>query len=223
MRPRTRRSILILNEALDPVGIRNRVRIPLLDGEASGLFVSFTGLAPGEEHFAVALGTPDPDQPLVRVHSECITGDVFASQLCDCGRQLQEAIRRLARDGGYLVYLRQEGRGIGLYAKLDAYELQQRGFDTFEANNHLNYPDDPRDFGCAAAMLRALGVRRARLLTNNPSKVEQLERHGIAIAETIPTGVYVNHHNRAYLQAKIRKHRHLIALADDKEPGSDAA
>ena len=212
-----------MNVISDPVAIRNRVRIPLLDGEASGLFISFTGFAPGEEHFAVALGTPDPEQPLVRVHSECITGDVFASQLCDCGHQLKESIRRLARDGGYLVYLRQEGRGIGLYAKLDAYELQQRGFDTFEANNRLNYPEDPRDFGGAAAMLRALGVRRARLLTNNPGKVEQLERHGIAVAEAIPTGVYANPHNRAYLQAKISKHRHRIALIDGKEPSSDAA
>jgi len=212
-----------VNRPPDPVEIRNRVRIPLLDGEASGLFVSFAGLAPGEEHFAVALGTPDPVQPLVRVHSECITGDVFASQLCDCGQQLKEAIRRLHRDGGYLVYLRQEGRGIGLYAKLDAYELQGRGLDTYEANNHLNFPDDPRDFGCAAAMLRALGVARVRLLTNNPGKVEQLERHGIAVAETIPTGVFVNRHNRAYLQAKVRKHRHRIALAEAKEPSPDAA
>ena len=207
----------------DPVGIRNRVRVPLLDGEASGLFVSFTGFTPAEEHFAIVLGTPDPDQPLVRLHSECITGDVFGSQLCDCGHQLKEAVRRLARDGGYLLYLRQEGRGIGLYAKLDAYELQQRGLDTFEANNHLNYADDPRDFGGAAAMLRALGARRVRLLTNNPGKVEQLERHGIAVAETIPTGVYVNPRNRAYLQAKIRKHRHRIALVDGQEPGPDAA
>jgi GTP cyclohydrolase II len=203
------------------VSVRNRVSIPILNGEVTGLFHGFTGFARSEEHFAVAFGSPNADLPLVRVHSECITGDLFGSQLCDCGPQLHEAIHRLDREGGYLLYLRQEGRGIGLYAKLDAYLLQARGLDTYEANNRLNYPDDLRDFACAADMLRALGVGRVRLLTNNPVKVEQLKANGIEVVESVPTGVHVNRHNWHYLQAKALRHHELVGLADHVRSGSD--
>src|SRR4029079_9707069 len=145
------------------------------------------GFAPAEEHFAIVLGTPDPDLPLVRLHSECITGDVFGSQLCDCVHQLKEAVRRLAREGGYLLYLRQEGRGIGLYAKLDAYQLQSEGLDTYAANVALGYAADERDYAAAAQMLLALGLPTVRLLSNNPDKSVQLNRHGVTVVEEVPT------------------------------------
>jgi GTP cyclohydrolase II len=193
------------------IRVRNRIAIPILDGRSRGLFCSFVGFGRYEEHFAIAIGEPAGGPPLVRIHSECITGDVFGSELCDCGKQLREAMDRLDAEGGYLLYLRQEGRGIGLYAKLDAYELQANGLDTFEANRRLNLPDDARDFGCAAEMLRALGAARIRLLTNNPAKVEQLAAHGIEVAEVVSTGVFASPHNRRYLEAKTR-HRHRIEL-----------
>lgn len=155
---------------------------------------------------------PGAQPPLVRVHSECLTGDVFGSLLCDCGPQLHEAISCFAREGGILLYLRQEGRGIGLYAKLSAYALQKKGLDTFEANRHLNLPEDARSFEPAAQMLSALGVPRVRLLTNNPDKASQLERYGIGIESTIPTGVYLNPNNRRYLEAKVRHKQHTIPL-----------
>lgn len=191
--------------------MRNRIAIPILDGRAHGIFCSFAGFGRHEEHFAIAVGETKARQPLVRIHSECITGDVFGSQLCDCGKQLSEALDLMQAEGGYLLYLRQEGRGIGLYAKLDAYELQANGLDTFEANRHLRLPDDARDFGCAAQMLHALDVHRIRLLTNNPAKVEQLAAHGIDVAEVVSTGVFTTPHNRRYLEAKTR-YRHRIEL-----------
>lgn len=198
--------------------VRRRVEIPIGEGGMRGIFISFDDLPDGREHFAVALGRIDPDQPpLVRLHSECMTGDVFGSHRCDCGPQLREALYRLHTEGGYLLYLRQEGRGIGLYAKFDAYHLQSQGLDTYEANRHLNYPDDMRSYDSAAAMLKALDVPAVRLLTNNPDKAAQLQAHGIEVVKRVPTGLYVTAHNRRYLEAKVRRTRHsLVGLGDSQ-------
>lgn len=190
---------------------RTPVSIPLGPSGEPAEFVGFDGLD-GLEHIAIRFAgrNPDPEKPvLVRLHSECLTGDIFSSNRCDCGEQLHEAIGLLSEEGGILLYLRQEGRGIGLYAKLDAYRLQDQGIDTYEANRWLNLPEDARNYTIGARMLQALGVTRIRLLTNNPDKVTQLEAAGIEIAEVRRTGVYVSDANRAYLQAKAR-HRHTI-------------
>lgn len=174
-------------------------------------FIGFDGLDDAE-HIAIRIRgrSPDLSRPaLVRLHSECLTGDIFGSARCDCGRQLQEAVEQMAEDGGIVLYLRQEGRGIGLYAKLDAYRLQDRGFDTYAANRQLNLPEDARNFGLAAQMLLALNIRRIRLLTNNPEKVRQLRAAGIKIVEIRRTSVFVTDGNRAYLQAKLA-HHHML-------------
>ena len=202
-----------LNPAtLNQVTIRTSVDIPIRGGRFTATFISFVGLADGKEHLALRLGQPDPVAPLVRLHSECMTGDLFGSQLCDCGPQLDEALARCAAEGGYVLYLRQEGRGIGLYAKLDAYLLQEKWHvDTFEANHQLHYPDDLRDYGVAAQMLRALDVGAIRLLTNNPDKVSQLQAAGIAVVERVPTGVFVNPRNIFYLRTKAAHAGHALA------------
>src|SRR5690349_8516197 len=158
--------------------VRTRVRIPLRFGDGytvSAEAVTFHGLADGEEHLALVLGDPTSwDVPLVRMHSECLTGDVFGSARCDCGPQLREAVERIAATGGVLLYLRQEGRGIGLYNKLDAYALQDTGLDTYQANTALGLPEDGRDYTAAAQMLAVLNVTELDLLTNNPDKARQL-------------------------------------------------
>src|SRR5918994_7352942 len=170
--------------------IRTQVTVPLrlADGYVTEARVfSFDGLVDGREHLTFGLGDlaaarpPGgyPRTPLVRPHSECLTGDVFSSQRCDCGPQLREAVERITVAGGYLLYLRQEGRGIGLYDKLDAYALQDTGLDTYEANVALGHAPDERDYTVAAQMLRALGVSTLALLSNNPDKATQLERLGL--------------------------------------------
>ena len=190
-----------------------RVRLPVTLAGAStssARLISFDGLADGGEHLAVGLGDragagtarAREDPPLVRLHSECLTGDVLGSRRCDCGPQLRESVQRITAAGGYLLYLRQEGRGIGLYAKLDAYVLQDAGLDTYQANEALGYPADGRDYTVAAQMLLALGERRIRLLSNNPDKAEQLEALGVEVVERVPTGVHVSPANRSYLMAK---------------------
>lgn len=196
--------------------IRTQVRLPvrLPDGRVTtGTLVSFEGLADGREHVALALGdapvpsgTEPPGVPLVRLHSECLTGDVLGSRRCDCGPQLDDSLDLLATVGGYLLYLRQEGRGIGLYAKIDAYRLQDSGLDTFDANLALGYPEDARDYTVAAQMLAALGVGRVRLLTNNPDKTEQLSRLGIEVVEQVPMTMHVTPSNADYLAAKAIRH-----------------
>jgi len=196
--------------------VRTTVRLPIVlkDGRSVDAQMStFDGLRDGLEHFALKLGRP-AGVPLVRVHSECLTGDVFGSARCDCGPQLTEALARIERHGGYLLYMRQEGRGIGLYSKLDAYRLQELDLDTFAANRALGRADDERDYGAAADMLAALGVARITLLSNNPDKREQLEAAGIAVDTLLPTGVYVGPHNRQYLEAKVRHSSHTIDLEE---------
>jgi GTP cyclohydrolase II len=181
-----------------------------------GQIMSFSGLGDSGEHFALKLGTPDLVSPLVRLHSECVTGDVFGSARCDCGPQLAEALLRLNDSGGYLLYLRQEGRGIGLYRKLDAYRLQDAGHDTYAANRALGHRDDERSYDVAVAMLRALSVDRIKLLSNNPDKKMQLENAGIIVDSLLPTGVFVADHNRRYLEAKVRHTRHTIVLPNSE-------
>ncbi|WP_250622762.1 GTP cyclohydrolase II RibA [Pinirhizobacter soli] len=201
--------------------IRSIVKIPLGAADVDADFITFHGLPDSAEHVAIRVGVPGADTPLVRIHSECLTGDVFASRRCDCGDQLAEALSRFGQDGGYLLYLRQEGRGIGLYAKLEAYVLQSKGADTFEANRMLSLPDDARDFSCAAAMLRTLGVGKCRLLTNNPDKVTALQMHGIdTVAQC--TGVFINDNNRRYIEAKVRKKNHAMVIGDDAEVRDEA-
>lgn len=172
---------------------------------------TFTGLSDGEQHLAIRLGEPDPDcRPLVRMHSECLLGDVFGSRRCDCGPQLEEAVERLSDVGGWLLYLRQEGRGIGLYNKLEAYALQDTGLNTFEANVHLGFPADARDYRVAAEMLSALHIPSVDLLTNNPEKVGQLRAYGIDVGAVVPTGTFENTNNHRYLQAKAEHAHHTL-------------
>lgn len=165
----------------------------------------------GSTHLALVHGEIDPDSPvLVRVHSECLTGDVFASRRCDCGSQLHTAMRRVAAEGGVILYLRQEGRGIGLSAKLHAYKLQEQGLDTVEANIRLGFPPDLRDYGIGAQILRDLGVRHLRLLTNNPKKIIGLEGHGLDVAEQVPISIAPNETNAFYLATKRDKMGHTL-------------
>ncbi|MCD9145501.1 GTP cyclohydrolase II [Streptomyces albireticuli] len=203
--------------------IRNEVRIPLHLGGGPALdatVATFDGLPDGLEHLAVRFPAAPPPRasrsgaapPLVRLHSECMTGDVFGSARCDCGPQLHEALRQVATAGGCLLYLRQEGRGIGLYNKLDAYRLQDGGLDTYAANRALGLADDLRDYTGAAWMLRALGHEEIDLLTNNPDKPAQLSAHGIRVRRVVPTGVFANRHNLRYLTAKVTRTAHTIDL-----------
>ena len=162
-------------------------------------------------HLALTRGNIDPDTPiLVRVHSECLTGDVFSSRRCDCGSQLHTALDHISKDGGVLLYLRQEGRGIGLSAKIQAYKLQEKGFDTVEANEKLGFPSDLRHYGMGAQILHDLGVRKIRLLTNNPKKVVGLEGYGLEIIDQVPIRSETNPHNERYLQTKRDKLGHHL-------------
>ena len=186
-----------------------RARLPL-EGLPPSQMVSFRDPASGEDHVALIVGAFGGKPPLVRLHSECLTGDVFGSLKCDCGPQLKEALRILGDEGGgVLLYLRQEGRGIGLANKLRAYALQDRGLDTVDANRRLGFADDARDYAMAAAMLRALGIDAVRLLTNNPGKVAGLERAGIAVVERVAHHMPVNPHNADYLATKRARSGHL--------------
>jgi GTP cyclohydrolase II len=197
---------------------RSRVRVPLRFGDGYSVdseLVTFHGLADGQEHVAVVLGDPAPGTvPLVRLHSECLTGDVFGSARCDCGPQLREAVERIAERGGVLLYLRQEGRGIGLYNKLDAYALQDQGLDTYAANTALGLPEDDRDYTAAAQMLRSLGIGSLDLLSNNPDKAGQLRDLGIDVHDRVPTGVFTTAHNVRYLRAKVLQTQHTLPLGE---------
>ncbi|MFV0448917.1 MAG: GTP cyclohydrolase II [Vibrio sp.] len=194
-----------------------RARVDFKVGAKSSIdaeILSFKGLETDKEHVAVIFKSVDKSQavPLVRMHSECLTGDVFHSSRCDCGEQLEETIEKMGELGGIILYLRQEGRGIGLYNKIDAYLLQSQGMNTYEANNHLGFGDDLRDFTEAAQMLKALGVLKIRLITNNPKKVKELKEHGIEIVEVVNTAAHIKSGNENYLKAKILHGKHNLKL-----------
>ena len=188
-----------------------QARVPL-DGAEETLMIAFRPRDGGCEHLALVIGSPSPDKPvLTRLHSECFTGDLLGSLRCDCGDQLRGAIAEIDRaGGGLLLYLAQEGRGIGLVNKLRAYELQDRGFDTVDANEQLGFEADERLYLPAAQMLRELGFPQVRLLTNNPGKVDGLVRHGIDVVERVPHRFPVNPHNAAYLRTKAARGGHLF-------------
>jgi GTP cyclohydrolase II len=207
--------------------IRTHVSVPLRfpDGySTTARVISFDGLVDGREHLALGLGSWAQTAavrrtPLVRPHSECLTGDVFGSQRCDCGPQLRESVERIAARGGYLLYLRQEGRGIGLYDKLDAYALQDEGLDTYEANVALGHGADERDYTVAGQMLQALGVNRLALLSNNPDKAAQLRRLGFTLTERVPTRVHLSPSNARYLVTKAIRGAHALNLFPTEPPG----
>ena len=173
----------------------------------------------GKEHLALTLGDLDNEKPvLARIHSECLTGDALFSLRCDCGFQLQEALKRIATEGhGALFYLRQEGRGIGLLNKIRAYHLQDAGADTVEANEQLGFEADMRDYSMLPSMLEHLGVKSVRLMTNNPRKVDAFTSYGIKVDERIPLTTGLNPHNASYLDTKANKLGHLMKAEDFKE------
>ena len=175
-----------------------------------------------KEHLALVLGDVAGENVLVRIHSECFTGDVLGSRRCDCGEQLHQAMERIAAEGrGVVVYLRQEGRGIGLLEKLKAYNLQDQGYDTVEANLILGHQADEREYDVGVAILRDLGVKSVRLLTNNPEKIEALEALGIRVVERVPVIAEVHEDNRAYLETKARRMRHLLDFGHHLVPRQD--
>lgn len=193
-----------------------RARVSLKVGPQSNIsaeVVTFTDFSKDNEHIALIFKNADQEQeaPLVRMHSECLTGDVFNSSRCDCGEQLNETIEMMAEKGGIILYLRQEGRGIGLYNKMDAYVLQSQGMDTYQANTHLGFPEDARSFDHAITMLKAIDVTNIRLITNNPKKVNALKDH-INIAEQVNTKLHLKEDNDSYLRAKKKLGNHSLQI-----------
>lgn len=186
-------------------------RVPLSVSEAGRLHV-FRPEDGGEEHYAIEIGRPDRAKPVLsRLHSACFTGDLIGSLKCDCGPQLRAALGQMGAEGhGILLYLNQEGRGIGLANKMRAYSLQDQGFDTVEANHRLGFEDDERDFRLGADILKSLGFSAVRLLTNNPGKVAMMEASGVRVTEQVPLKVGENRHNTAYLKTKAAKSGHLL-------------
>lgn len=208
-----------VDNRLDPESTAQRVAKVAMPTEY-GVFsmIGYRNLADGSEHLALVYGDPASNSsPLVRVHSECFTGDVLGSLRCDCGPQLDSALRAIVADGaGVVVYLRQEGRGIGLLNKLRAYELQERGFDTVEANLALGFVEDGRDYRIGADILRDLGISSIRLLSNNPEKLSALSSYGIAVSERVPLVIQPVPENRRYMETKESKMGHLYRLADSR-------
>ena len=198
-----------MNALSTDLAVVTQTRLPTRHGDF--IMTGFSAFADGQEHVALVRGdVRGKGDVQVRLHSECLTGDVFGSRRCDCGPQLDLAMQRIAQAGtGAILYLRQEGRGIGLGNKLKAYALQDTGMDTVEANHALGWPDDARDFAPAVHMLRALGVYGVRLLTNNPRKVAALEAAGFAV-ERVPLMVCAGAENAQYLQTKARKLGHML-------------
>ena len=192
------------------------VRMPTEFGEFR--MIGYTNAVDQAEHVALVMGEPDAERPcLVRVHSECLTGDVFTSRRCDCGSQLHAAMRQVAEAGeGVVLYLRQEGRGIGLLNKLKAYNLQDAGHDTVEANEKLGFKPDLRDYGIGAQILRDLGLRRLKLLTNNPKKIIALDGYGLEVSERVQLQVGAHAENIAYLTTKRDKMGHMLTMKGDQ-------
>ena len=205
-------SVELLPDQPPAAVVRREVELPmrLADGTSvPARLITFDGLIDEREHVAVGLGDraagrPGSGVPLVRLHSECLTGDVLGSTRCDCGPQLQEAVVRITHAGGYLLYLRQEGRDIGLYNKIDAYALQDGGLDTYEANLALGFGEDERDYTAAVQMLQALRVDRLDLLSNNPDKAAQLEAAGLRVERRVHTALHLSPVNGSYLATKAR-------------------
>ncbi len=197
-------------EASGRLRIVARARLPVAAAEQCEI-VAFRTPEAGLEHVALLVGSPNGQPPLVRLHSECLTGDVLGSLKCDCGPQLDAALRLMAESGwGILLYLRQEGRGIGLINKLRAYALQDQGFDTVDANTRLGFAIDARDFSVASRMLNLLGQDRIRLLTNNPEKVARLASEGVEVIERVPHKLPPNPHNARYLDTKRDRTGHAL-------------
>ncbi len=198
--------------------VRREVEVRLPTEFGNFRLIAYTNAVDQAEHVALVMGEPSGDEPcLVRVHSECLTGDVFTSRRCDCGSQLHAAMRQVAEAGrGVILYLRQEGRGIGLINKLKAYKLQDAGHDTVEANRKLGFRADLRDYGIGAQILRDLGLRKLRLLTNNPKKIIGLDGYGLEVVERVPLQVSPHEDNIAYLTAKRDKMGHMLNLQNDE-------
>lgn len=197
-------------DRLPSLAVASRASLPIRAAEKAEI-VAFRSGEDAAEHVALIIGEPNGKPPLVRLHSECLTGDALGSLKCDCGPQLDEALAAIAESGwGILLYLRQEGRAIGLVNKLRAYALQDQGFDTVDANVRLGFSDDERDFSVAARMLELLGQSEIRLLTNNPRKVAGLEAAGIRIAGRVPLKAGENPHNQAYLDTKRTRSGHQL-------------
>ncbi|HWU95444.1 MAG TPA: GTP cyclohydrolase II, partial [Sphingomonas sp.] len=198
------------HEDADRLRIVGRARLPVEGAEEAEIVAFRTDEMPGE-HVALLIGQPDGNPPLVRLHSECLTGDVLGSLKCDCGPQLEAAIAAIEASGwGILLYLRQEGRGIGLINKLRAYALQDQGFDTVDANTRLGFAVDARNFAVAGRMLALLGQKTVRLLTNNPDKVAALQASGITVAERVAHKLPPNPHNERYLATKRDRTGHQL-------------
>jgi len=196
--------------------VKNEGSIPLPSDFGTGFeMTAFSNIMDSHIHVALAKGQITEEPCLVRVHSECLTGDVFGSLRCDCGSQLQQSIRQIDEAGqGVLIYMRQEGRGIGLLNKLKAYQLQDQGYDTVEANHKLGFKSDLRDYGIGAQILRSLGVRKMKLLTNNPRKIVGLDAYGLEIVERVPLEIPSNDNNRRYMQTKRDRLGHLLQLVE---------
>jgi 3,4-dihydroxy 2-butanone 4-phosphate synthase/GTP cyclohydrolase II len=190
------------------IKVKSTARLPTEYGEFE--IYAFDNRLDGMEHVAIVKKWPDQSIPLVRIHSECFTGDTLSSLRCDCGSQLSSALKRIAENGGILIYLRQEGRGIGLTNKINAYHLQDKGLDTYEANITLGFKPDERDYTAAYQILKSLGVKRIVLLTNNPEKVKQLEDFGIHVERTERLFGRVTEHNKFYLKTKMVRFNHLL-------------
>ncbi len=202
--------------AYEEISARNlqqvaQAHVPL-EGAENARILAWRPSDGGKEHLAIVVGEIDPTEPvLIRLHSECFTGDLLGSLRCDCGLQLRGAIAEIAKRGsGVLLYLAQEGRGIGLVNKLRAYELQDDGFDTIDANEQLGFDADERIYAPAATMLSRMGIKRVRLMTNNPQKISQLERYGIEVAERVAHSFPANGHNENYLRTKAERAGHLL-------------
>ncbi len=194
----------------------NPVKLPSDYGEFTA--IGFIDPEDGKEHIALTKGDISGEDILTRIHSECLTGDVLGSKRCDCGNQLHKALKAIEKNGsGVLLYMRQEGRGIGLFNKLKAYELQEHGFDTVDANRELGFPDDMRDYKVAAEILKKLGVKSVRLMTNNPDKVDQVEKYGIEVSEREPLEIKSNEIDEYYLKTKVYRMGHKLNEFKEKK------